>query len=114
VLTCRQRPGSWTATNRGSSWSASGDGWAGIRGGDGAWVLNTCDGTATKGPQIAPAFPTSVLHGPKVVVPNRAYFLFRGSISDFGDWGAADDQLLADPLLDVVPADPHEEQPSYE
>jgi hypothetical protein len=103
----------------------------------------------TKGPQIAPAFPSSVLHGAKVVVPNWAYFLLRGSISDFGDWGAADmwsgeprhdmpdpaftwpadhawcvandvdphwagigaassaiDQLLADPLLDVVPADP--------
>jgi hypothetical protein len=28
--------------------------------------------------------------GPKVVVPGRAYFLFRGSLSAFGDWDAAD------------------------
>ena len=98
----------------------------------------------------------SLLHRPKVVVPNRAYFLFRGSVSDLGDWGAADegpgqprlhmpdpafiwpadhswclandvdphwagigadvsaiDQLLADPRLDVVPADPGQDQPSY-
>ena len=132
------------------------DGWGGIEGGDRAWVVHSWDGRITKGPQMAPAFPSSVLHGPKVVVPNRAYFLFRGTISDFGDWGAADmwpgqphhgmpdpafiwpadhawcvandvdphwagigagssaiDQLLADPLLDVVPADPHQDQPSY-
>jgi hypothetical protein len=24
----------------------------------------------------------------KVVIPNRAYFLFRGSVSDLGDWGS--------------------------
>lgn len=107
-------------------------------------------------PRIASAFPPAVLHGPKVVVPNRAYFLFRGSASDFGDWGAADmwpgqprrqmpdpafiwpadhawcvandvdphwagigadvsaiDQLLVDPGLDVVPADPRQDQPTY-
>ena len=46
--------------------------------------------------RIAPAFPTSVLEGPKVAIPNRvtiparAYFLFRGSLAEFGDWGAAD------------------------
>ncbi|HEY9473477.1 MAG TPA: hypothetical protein VIS06_06435 [Mycobacteriales bacterium] len=92
-----------------------------------------------------------MLHGPKVVVPNRAYFLFRGKVSDFGDWGAAEmwpgqprlhmpdpafiwpaawcvakdvdphwagigadvaaiDQLLADARLDMVPADPREDQ----
>jgi len=133
------------------------DGWGSdIEGGDGARTLDYQTGTVSKGPQIAPAFPPSVLHGPKVVVPNRAYFLFRGSISDVGDWGAADawpgqprlhmpdpafiwpadhawcvandvdphwagigadvaaiDELLADPRLDVVPADPHQDQPSY-
>lgn len=41
-------------------------------------------------PRMAPAFPASVLDGPRVVVPARAYFLFRGAVSDFGDWGAAD------------------------
>lgn len=32
----------------------------------------------------------AVLNGPKVVVPNRAYFMIRGALSEFGDWGAAD------------------------
>jgi hypothetical protein len=42
------------------------------------------------GSQVAPAFPPSMLRGPKVVVPHRAYVLFRGSVTDLGDWGAAD------------------------
>jgi hypothetical protein len=114
-----------------------------------------CGGTVRRGPRIAPAFPRSVLDGPKVVVPNRSY-LFRGKLTDFGDWCAAEmwpgqprlhmpapafiwpadhswciandvnphwagigadvsviDQLLADPQLNVVPADPRENQPSY-
>jgi hypothetical protein len=41
-------------------------------------------------PRIAPAFPPSVLNGPKVVVPHRKYYLFRGSSSQFGEWGAVD------------------------
>ena len=133
------------------------DGWGSdIEGGDGARIVDLQSGAVSKGPLIAPAFPPSVLHGPKVVVPNRAYFLFRGSASDFGEWGAADewpgqprlhmpdpafiwpadhtwcvandvdphwagigadvsaiDQLLADPRLDVVPADPRQDQPYY-
>jgi hypothetical protein len=133
------------------------DGWGSdIRGGDGARVLDWRTGTVRPGPQIAPAFPPSVLQGPKVVVTNRAYFLFRGSVSDFGNWGAADawpgqprlhmpdpafmwpadhawcvandvdphwagvgadvsaiDELLADPRLDVVAADPRQDQPAY-
>ena len=28
--------------------------------------------------------------GPKVVVPNRAYFLFHGPLATIGDWGAAE------------------------
>ena len=133
------------------------DGWGNIiAGGDGARILDHRTGTMSRGPLITPAFPPSVLHGPKVVIPSRAYFLFRGSISDFGDWGAADawsgqprqhmpgpafvwpadhawciandvdphwagigadvsaiDELLADPRLDVVPADPRQDQPYY-
>jgi hypothetical protein len=133
------------------------DGWnADIHGGDGIRIVDEHTGTVLKGPTIAPAFPPSVLHGPKVVVPNRAYFLFRGPVSDVGDWGAAEmwfgeprlhmpgpafvwpadhawciandvdphwagigadgaamDQLLADPRLDLVAADPSEDQPSY-
>jgi hypothetical protein len=42
-------------------------------------------------PRIAPAFPPSVLNGPKVNIPGRAYFLFHGALSDFGDWGAAEE-----------------------
>lgn len=133
------------------------DGWGSdIEGGDGARSLDCQTGAVSRGPLIAPAFPPSVLHGPKVVVPNRAYFLFRGSASDLGDWGAADawpgqrrlhmpdpafiwpadqawcvandvdphwagigadvsaiDQLLADSRLDVVLADPSQDQPYY-
>jgi hypothetical protein len=87
------------------------DGWGnGIEGGEGARSLDYQTGTVSRGPLIAPAFPPSVLHGPKVVVPNRAYFLFRGSVSDFGDWGAADPwpgqprQNMPDPAF-IWPAD---------
>jgi hypothetical protein len=53
------------------------------------WPLDGRD-AAPPLPRMAPAFPPSVLDGPKVVIPNRAYFLFRGGLADFGDWGAAD------------------------
>ena len=96
------------------------------------------------------------LEGPKVVLPNRAYYLFEGRLSDVGASGAADlrpgqprtgmqvpafvwpadhawcvakdvdphwagiaaDQTVIDRLvdesgLDVVHADPDEDQPSY-
>jgi len=119
-------------------------------------ILYRQGGTVRERPQVAPAFPPSVLRGPKVVVPNRSYYLFRGAMSDFGDWGAAEmwpeklrlhmpdpafiwpadhawciandvdlhwagfgadvsviDELLADPELNVVPAAPREDQPSY-
>ena len=107
-------------------------------------------------PRIAPAFPDAVLNGPRVDLPHRSYLLFRGTVADFGDWGAADmwpgqprlqmpdpafvwpadhawcvandvdphwagigasaaaiDELVNDPHLDVVPADPRESQPFY-
>lgn len=93
---------------------------------------------------------------PRIVVPHRAYFLFRGRLADLGDWGPAVvtpgrpaphmpepafvwpadrawcvtkdvdphwagigadrpaiDQLIADPRLDVVRADPQASQPHY-
>jgi hypothetical protein len=107
-------------------------------------------------PRATPAFSPSVLDGPKVVVPNRKYLLFRGPLSGAGDWGAADlrpgyprgylpaafvwpadhawcvahdidphwagigadadvvDQLVADPRLDVVRADPSDRQPKFD
>ena len=95
-------------------------------------------------PGVAPSSPSSVHSEPKVVIPNRAYFLFQ--VSEVGDrdlspgrlwpdlpdpafiWPAdrawclandvdphwagigadasAIDNLVADPRLDVVPADP--------
>jgi hypothetical protein len=109
-------------------------------------------------PGLAPAagdWP-SIGPGPKVEVPNRAYWLFRGPLAGLGAWDSAEgwperyrldtaqpafvwpadhawcaaldvdphwagigggtvliDQLIADPLLDVVAADPAAEQPSY-
>ena len=102
-------------------------------------------------PGVAPSSPSSAHKEPKVVIPNRAYFLFQ--VSEVGDrdlaqgrlwpdlpdpafiWPAdrawclandvdphwagigagalAIDGLVADPLLDVVPADPRLDQPSY-
>ncbi|MDQ1628335.1 MAG: hypothetical protein QOI54_2079 [Actinomycetota bacterium] len=106
-------------------------------------------------PGLAPSSPSSIPRAPKVVVPNRAYFLYRGDVSELGDWGRAEtwpdrprpdtppafvwpadhawcvandvdphwvgigadtraiEALTAHPLLDVVPADPREDQPSY-
>ena len=133
------------------------EGWGSeIDGGDGAWLLDEETRAVSKGPQTAPAFPASVMDGPKLEIPNRAYYLFRGSIRDFGDWGAREmwpgqprfsmpnpafiwpadhawcvandvdphwagiaaasnaiDCLLAAPGLDLVRADPGEEQPCY-
>lgn len=60
--------------------------------------------------QTAPAFPRSVLAGPKVTIPARAYYLFRGPLAEFGDWGAADRrpgqprESMPDPAF-VWPAD---------
>lgn len=57
------------------------------------------------------AFPLTVRNGPRVIVPNRAFFLLRGSVSDFGDWvvGAEPGQgplrrSLPDPAF-IWPAD---------
>lgn len=66
------------------------DGWgSAIHGGDGLRIANFDTGTVTRGPLMAPAFDQRVLHGPKVSIPHRDYFLFRGPLADFGDWGAA-------------------------
>jgi hypothetical protein len=107
-------------------------------------------------PGIAPVTTRSTWDGPKLVLPHRAYYVFRGAVTDLGDWGgpemwpgrsttyvpdpafvwpadrawcladdvdphwagigadrAAIDELLADPRLDVVRADPDEDQPRY-
>jgi hypothetical protein len=51
--------------------SALWDGWGSdIEGGGGARILDPQTAIVRRGPQIAPAFPSPVLRGPKVVVPN--------------------------------------------
>ena len=39
---------------------------------------------------IPPAFPPEVLTGPRVEIPGRRYFLFRGRLDHAGHWGAED------------------------
>lgn len=146
------------------------DGWGWtVHGGDGAWTLDPERDTTPAELLLSSAPPPGSMPGlqdrsgdppsspdaPKVVIPNRAYFLFHGTVSELGDWEAARtrpdqhqgmpdpafiwpadhawcvandvdphwagigadtaaiDQLLADPLLDVVPANPRENQPCY-
>jgi hypothetical protein len=109
-------------------------------------------------PGLAPerVAPHSMPQLPRVVVPNRAYWLFRGPLADVGTWDTAQERpgqcqldeaepafvwpadhawcftrdvdphwagiggtasmisrLIADPRLDVVPADPTKDQPAY-
>ncbi|WP_083971897.1 hypothetical protein [Actinoplanes awajinensis] len=49
----------------------------------------------TVGPAGFPAyarlrFPPEVLDGPRLQLWGRAYYLFRGALTDFGDWGGAE------------------------
>jgi len=67
------------------------EGWGDIKGGDQVRIADFRTGRVSRGPLVEPAFAPSVLQGPKVVIPSRAYYLFRGPISDLGDWGAADE-----------------------
>jgi hypothetical protein len=133
------------------------DGWGSdIWGGGGARIVDWQTGTVRPGPQVAPAFPAVGAARTEGRQTDRAYYLFRGPVSDFDDWGAAEmwpgqprlqmpnpafiwpadhawcvandvdphwagigadtsaiDQLLADPRLDVVAADPRQDQPAY-
>jgi hypothetical protein len=67
------------------------EGWgSAIRGGDGLRIANFDTGTVTRGQAMAPAFDRAIIEGPKLSVPYRNYLLFRGPLTDFGDWGAAD------------------------
>lgn len=108
-------------------------------------------------PGLAPAPPAgSTTHLPRVVVPHRAYWLFRGPLADVGTWNTAQGwpsayrldntepafvwpadhawcvtsdvdphwagigahravitRLASEPRLDVVLADPAQDQPAY-
>jgi hypothetical protein len=89
------------------------DGWGpGIKGGDGVRKVDVQmvdPHTDNARPGLAPASPPSAPQRPRVVVPNRAYFLFHGKTSELGDWGAAGkwpDQPRADtPPAFIWPAD---------
>jgi hypothetical protein len=119
--------------------------------GTGRWQADARPGWAPR-----PAASSSTPRPPTVVVPHRAYWMFRGPLADVGTWDAAEDwpgdhrldgvepafvwpadrawcvardvdphwagiggtrslisQLAGDSRLDVVPADPTEEQPRY-
>ena len=131
-------------------WDGWGPGIDGVHIGDRTLLIYSDDVDARPGleptraqPGLAPASPSSGPPVPKVVVPNRAYFLFRGAPSDLSDlpdpaafiwpadrawciahdvdphWAgigadtAAIDQLVSDARLDVVPAEPGAPQPFY-
>ena len=60
-------------------------------------------------PTIPPAFAPDVMAGPRVSIPARDYLLFRGPLSQAGQWGAAElrpghPRLLNSPNL-MWPAD---------
>jgi hypothetical protein len=125
---------------------------------NGSVMIRTDEPPADAQPSLAPAsmLPSPAVDVPKVVVQNRAYYLFHGSLAEAGDWGAASPwpslagldmpepafiwpadhawwiandvdphwagigadkhvvaELIADPRLDVVTADPHDEPPAY-
>ncbi len=132
-----------------------------VSAGDGAVYLDDEDALRTLGspdarPALAPAPVSSMPPLPRVAVPERAYWLFRGPLADLGAWDSAHgwpdgvrlhgvepafvwpadhawcvasdvdphwagiggsrslvDRLVTDPRLDVVPADPAQEQPRY-
>jgi hypothetical protein len=69
------------------------DGFGDIHGSPSVGVL-TSSRTRRAGHQpmltVAPAFPPEVLNGPRVSIPARSYLLFRGPLSQAGQWGAAD------------------------
>ncbi|WP_237565916.1 hypothetical protein [Ornithinimicrobium cerasi] len=136
------------------AWHCLWEGWGDLHAG--ATIVTTLhdDGRA-EGRPGAPAFPPGVLGAPTVHLPHRSHHLFRGPLSDLGDWGAADlapgvprgdlvpsyvwpsdqawciaadtdphwagiggtreavEDLLALSTVDVVAADPAEDQPSY-
>ena len=47
-------------------------------------------GRGRTGPTVPPAFSPEVMAGPRVRLPARDYLLFRGPLSQAGQWGAAD------------------------
>ncbi|WP_327119879.1 hypothetical protein OHB12_14770 [Nocardia sp. NBC_01730] len=68
------------------------DGFGDIYGSSSAAVAFSGDDSADPefAPIVAPAFSPEVLAGPRLQVPARDYLLFRGPLSEAGQWGATD------------------------
>ena len=84
------------------AWHCLWDGWGDLHAG--ATVVTTLhdDGRVESRPG-EPAFAPEVLGAPTVHHPHRSHHLFRGPLSDLGDWGAA--PIAPDaPRADLVPS----------
>jgi hypothetical protein len=55
-------------------------------------------------PGLAPERPSSLPWVPKVVVPNREFWLFRGPLADVGGWDTAQEWPAPRGLVQVEPA----------
>jgi hypothetical protein len=56
----------------------------------GVVIADEADPSPRRSPWIPPAFGPEVMNAPRVEIPNRSYFLFRGDLAAAGQWGAAD------------------------
>lgn len=74
-----------------------------IRGDGRNFRVNRQTGEMRELPRAQPAFAPEVLAGPMVRLENCDYFLFRGSLSEVGQWGAADSRPGL-PRDDLAPA----------
>jgi hypothetical protein len=78
------------------------DGWfSEFTGSTGVTAVHQVSGTARPGLWTEPVPRHRVPAQPKVRLPHRAYYLFQGMLSDFGDWGA--DESLPDVTSQHVP-----------
>lgn len=68
-------------------WEGFGD----IHGSPSVAVMTAGNDGSTSGPVvIPPAFPAEVMDAPRLSIPGRSYFLFRGPLAEAGTWPAAD------------------------
>lgn len=68
------------------------DGFGDIHGGSAVIMATLSDGLddPPSAPTVPPAFPPEVIEGPRLRIPARDYILFRGPLSEAGQWGAAE------------------------
>jgi hypothetical protein len=70
----------------------------------GSMVTRIVHGEVSTSWMEPPAFESAVLDGPKVQIPKRAYFLFRGPVQDAGRWPSRNNVRINSPSL-AWPAD---------